>query len=113
MTILKYLINNINIRPKEITMISHVTAEVNFATYQETNDCLNFIEQIGTEGDFSARTEARFTCKGVITDWPDTVKELWEAITGHAEIIKIEKMYRYKCGTIKIKKGLKRIRETL
>lgn len=79
MTILKYLINEINIRPKEITMSSHTTAEVNFTNYQDANDCLDFIEKLGTEGDFTARTEARsFTCKGVITDWPDTEKELWE-----------------------------------
>ncbi|KMQ86662.1 hypothetical protein RF55_14297 [Lasius niger] len=68
-------------------------AVVIFANYQDANVCLDSMEQLGSESDYSVRTEARsFTYKGVITDWPDTVMELWEVITDHSEIIKIEKI---------------------
>ncbi|KAK0172476.1 hypothetical protein PV328_005788 [Microctonus aethiopoides] len=40
------------------------------------------------------------TNKGVISDWPDTIKELWEAIREPHNILKIEKMYRKKWNKI-------------
>lgn len=95
--ILQFLVRKVRIRPKDMFMISHVAAEVTFENINDAHLCLDSIGNLSEESGISARIEARtLTCKGVITDWSDTILELWETITDHSKIFKLEKMYRRK-----------------
>lgn len=79
-----------------MNMISFSTAEAIYKKTQETNICLDTIER-GKDMKVTAHLDAiSMTNEGVISDWPDTIKELWEAIREPHKILKIEKMYRKK-----------------
>lgn len=39
-------------------------------------------------------------CKGVVTEWPDSVLEFWDAISDRTEILKLERMYKKKWDKI-------------
>lgn len=85
----------LKIYPNDILMISHASAEVKFDNATDANSCLDTITQFEKSIDLSATTDRRsLSCRGVITDWDETINELWEAIDEKEVIMKIEKMYR-------------------
>lgn len=86
----------LNIKPNKMNMISFSTAEAEYERAQEANMCLDKLER-EKETNITAHLDAvSLTSKGVISDWPDNIKELWAAITEPQSILKMEKIYRRK-----------------
>lgn len=89
------------IRPIDMVMINHISAEVSFANNHDTNFCLDTLEQNKEENGLMGRIETRnMMCKGVVTEWPDSVLEFWDAISDRTEILKLERMYKKKWDKI-------------
>lgn len=94
--IMKELIRK-NIRPTDISMNSFTTAEVKFVCQRDANHCLDSIKNDKEENGLIAYIDFRnATCKGVVSDWPDSIKELWEVMTEQKEVVKMERIHRKK-----------------
>lgn len=84
-----------NIRPAEAIMSSHATAEVKFENSYEANSCLDKLDIDEEESGLKASIDIRaISSKGVITDWPDSIMDLWEAMEDHSDVIKMERMFK-------------------
>nr|XP_012234569.1 PREDICTED: golgin subfamily A member 6-like protein 1 [Linepithema humile] len=68
----------------------------------DANKCLDILEKESEGNGITARIDARSTsCRGVITDWPEKIEELVEAITDDekGDIFRLERMCRRKWDT--------------
>ncbi|XP_071575008.1 uncharacterized protein [Temnothorax nylanderi] len=99
------LLTNIRICPSSLEMLNHYSAEAEFTDYLEANLALEAIEKIPSK--LKAFMEQRsMISKGVIADWPSSIKDLWSVIQDRSGIIGLERMYRRKWDSIEKKTTL-------
>ncbi|XP_011699228.1 PREDICTED: uncharacterized protein LOC105456695 [Wasmannia auropunctata] len=79
---------------KEVLMTSHIAAEVEFANGQDANLCLQRVEEAKETGIIARIENRELITRGVITDWPDNIPGLWEALEDKSKVCRMEKMYR-------------------
>lgn len=83
--------------PNEIVMLSHMAALCKFKNCNDANVCLETINQFSDTIGMTAEIDQRGSrFVRVITDWGETIPELWEAIDDWDDIEKIGRMYRKK-----------------
>ncbi|XP_077274290.1 uncharacterized protein LOC143903991 isoform X1 [Temnothorax americanus] len=91
------ILNELRICPISVTMISHFSAEAEFKDFRDANYALDKIDALGAPVKLRANLEQRFCIsKGVISDWPSSIPELWSCIRDKSKILSIERMYRRK-----------------
>lgn len=86
-----------NIVPRELVMEKFNTAKIVFYNYNDANICLDKMERRSIEDKekVTAYIEERFTkCRGVITDWEQSIDKLIEIITDKRGILRIDRMKR-------------------
>ncbi|XP_071575225.1 uncharacterized protein [Temnothorax nylanderi] len=99
------LLTNIRICPSSLEMLNHYSAEAEFTDYLEANLALEAIEKIPSK--LKAFMEQRsMISKGVIADWPSSIRDLWSVIQDRSGIIGLERMYRRKWDSIEKKTTL-------
>ncbi|XP_071578361.1 uncharacterized protein [Temnothorax nylanderi] len=82
---------------EEIMMITYTSALCRFNKCNEANICLETVNRLSEEVGITANIEQRGKkFVDVITDWPDSVVDLWDSIDDHSEIERIGCMYRKK-----------------
>jgi len=84
----------------QINIINHRAAEVRFRNVNDANLFLKAVEQNKEAGLETSIDRREISVRGVITDWPDSVLEFWEAVCEKEEILKIEKMITKKWNNI-------------
>lgn len=78
-------------------MSSFLTAEVKFVSQADANQCLDYLKNRKEETGLCASIDFRTSYnKGVVSDWPDSIEDLREAISNHKDIAKIERMHKKK-----------------
>lgn len=82
------------VKVKEVLMTSHIAAEVEFANGQDANLCLQRVEEAKETGIIARIENRELITRGVITDWPDNIPGLWEALEDKSKVCRMEKMYR-------------------
>lgn len=93
--IMKELIRK-DIRPT-VSMSSFTTTEIKFVCQRDANHCLDSVKKDKEENGLIASIDFRnATCKGVVSDWPGSIEELWEVMTEQKEVVKMERMYKKK-----------------
>jgi len=75
----------------QINMINHRAAEVRFRNVNDANLFLKAVEQNKEVGLKTSIDRREISVRGVITDWPDSILEFWEAVREKEEILKIKK----------------------
>lgn len=78
-------------------MLSHSAALCKFKNCNDANVCLEVIIQLSDTIGITAEIEQRGSkFVGVITDWGESIVDLWDSIDDHSNIEKIGRMYRKK-----------------
>lgn len=81
--------------PQAVTMTNHFSAEAEFKDYVEANHALETFDNLPEPKKISAFLEQRaMISKGVISDWPSSVRDLWSVVQDKTNIIGLERMYR-------------------
>ncbi|XP_039306479.1 uncharacterized protein LOC120356765 [Solenopsis invicta] len=86
--------NQNRVCPTSINMIKYNIAILTFKTASEANACLDRIDNLSNKWILGFIDFSDLFYRGVITDWPYEISELWENIVDKQEIFKIEKMKR-------------------
>ncbi|XP_025987600.1 uncharacterized protein LOC113003229 isoform X3 [Solenopsis invicta] len=84
--------NQNRVCPTSINMIKYNIAILTFKTASEANACLDRIDNLSNKWILGFIDFSDLFYRGVITDWPYEISELWENIVDKQEIFKIEKM---------------------
>ncbi|XP_024885946.1 uncharacterized protein LOC112463676 [Temnothorax curvispinosus] len=101
------ILNELRICPLTVTMISHFSAEAEFKDFRDANHALDTIDVLGDPVKLKANLEQRFVVsKGVISDWPSSIPELWSSIQDRSKILSMERMYRRKWDSLSSKTSL-------
>ncbi|XP_071581229.1 uncharacterized protein [Temnothorax nylanderi] len=88
------IISSLQIVPTSLEMTNHFSAEVMFDDFRDANRALDVLDAI-KEPKLKAHVDQRsIICRGVITDWPASIPELWPVIQNKERIIKLDRMYR-------------------
>ncbi|XP_071578331.1 uncharacterized protein [Temnothorax nylanderi] len=91
--------------PPDQTTIKKATAE--FKDFRDANCALDKIESLENPVKLRANLEQRSViCKGVISDWPSSIPDLWKNIRDRSRILSLERMYRRKWDAINNKTTL-------
>jgi len=90
----------LKVQYEQINMINHRAAEVSFRNVHNANDFLNAVKQNKEVGIETSIDRREIAARGVVTDWPDSIAEFWEAVNEKEEMIKIEKMIIRKWNNI-------------
>lgn len=88
--------NNNKIFPLKINMIKYNLAEAIFSNCNEANLCLNTMDRTQTNVKSIVgfiNNKSKFW-RGVITDWPYDIPQLWQEIINKDEGTKMERMFR-------------------
>lgn len=88
--------NNNKIFPLKINMIKYNLAEAIFSNYNEANLCLDTMDRAQTNDKSIIgfiNNKSKFW-RGVITDWPYDIPQLWQEIINKDEVTKMERMFR-------------------
>lgn len=81
--------------PETVVMLNHFSAEVVYGDFAAANDALERIEKLPEPKKIKAFMEQRaMISRGVISDWPSSIVNLWSVIQDRAGIIGFERMYR-------------------
>ncbi|XP_071580666.1 uncharacterized protein [Temnothorax nylanderi] len=90
-------LSDLKICPTSVTMVNHFTAEADFKDFADANIALDRIVKLKDPVKLKANLDQRLIfCKGVISDWPSSIPDLWSAIGDRSKITKLERMYRRK-----------------
>ncbi|XP_071648521.1 uncharacterized protein [Temnothorax longispinosus] len=101
------ILNELRICPLTVTMISHFSAEAEYKDFRDANHALDTIDVLGDPVKLKANLEQRFVVsKGVISDWPSSIPELWSSIQDKSKILSMERMYRRKWDPLSSKTSL-------
>ncbi|XP_024872179.1 uncharacterized protein LOC112454816 [Temnothorax curvispinosus] len=82
-------------------------AEAEFKDFKDANHALDTIDALGDPVKLKANLEQRFVVsKGVVSDWPSSIPELWSSIQDKSKILSMERMYRRKWDPLSSKTSL-------
>ncbi|XP_036138440.1 uncharacterized protein LOC118644312 isoform X1 [Monomorium pharaonis] len=91
------LLSEYRISLTTIDMLNQFTAEAEFKDYIDANLALEKIEKIPEPKKLKSFIEQRaMISRGVISDWPLSIEDLWSVIQDRTSIIGVERMYRRK-----------------
>ncbi|XP_077265724.1 uncharacterized protein LOC143899358 isoform X2 [Temnothorax americanus] len=90
------ILTELKIRPNNVVMLNYFSAEAEFQSGSSANFALEKIEKLKIKKLTAKIKKHQIFCKGVITDWPSTIPELWAAISDKTNIVSLERMYRRK-----------------
>ncbi|XP_029666124.1 uncharacterized protein LOC115237305 isoform X2 [Formica exsecta] len=88
--------NNNKIFPLKINIIKYNLAEAIFSNCNEANLCLDTMDRAQTNDKSIIgfiNNKSKFW-RGVITDWPYDIPQLWQEIINKDEVTKMERMFR-------------------
>ncbi|XP_077277505.1 uncharacterized protein LOC143905790 [Temnothorax americanus] len=83
------------IRPNNVVILNYFLAEAEFENGSSANSALEKIENLKTKKITANIEKHQIFCKGVITDWPSAIPDLWAAISDKTNIVSLERMYRH------------------
>ncbi|XP_077259760.1 uncharacterized protein LOC143896083 isoform X1 [Temnothorax americanus] len=90
------LLSDLQICPISVEMLNHFTAEAEFEKAVDANRALDLIDSMHVLKIKAYVEQRSIVCKGVVSDWPAEIPELWDAMQNKSDVIKIERMYRRK-----------------
>ncbi|XP_024879114.1 uncharacterized protein LOC112459309 isoform X1 [Temnothorax curvispinosus] len=90
------ILSELKIRPINVVMLNHFAAEAEFEKGSSANFALEQMERLKTKTLTANIEKHQIFCKGVITDWPSAIPDLWAAISDKTNIVSLERMYRRK-----------------
>ncbi|XP_071574392.1 uncharacterized protein [Temnothorax nylanderi] len=90
------ILAELQICPTSLEMINHFSAEAELDKFIDANRTLDIIDKMHVPKIKEYVEQRSFISKGVISDWPSGIPELWEVIQDKSNILKLERMYRQK-----------------
>ncbi|XP_018377376.1 PREDICTED: uncharacterized protein LOC108770325 isoform X2 [Trachymyrmex cornetzi] len=81
--------------PVTLMIVNHYSAEVEFANGGDANQCLDKLSKETNKLIVTVDQRGIYS-KGVISDWPSSIPDLWQAMVNKESVIKLKRMYRRK-----------------